>query len=509
MGQVNEMDNMINMTDICKSFSGNAVLKNVHFSLQKGEIHALMGENGAGKSTLMKIMSGIYTRDSGTVEVKGKKVEFTSPKQAEAEGIAVIHQELNILPHLSIADNLFLGREETVGRTGILKTKEMERKTKKILGDLGLDMDPSLPASTLSVGQQQLVEIGKALSMEAEMIIMDEPTAALTDREIETLFVTIRELQKRGVSFVYISHRMEEIFSLCDRITILRDGEFVGERKISETSFEEIVQLMVGRELGDRFPERSSAIGDVKLSVKGLSRKACFEDISFDIHKGEIVSIAGLMGAGRTEVAQSLFGYKKADSGTVELDGKPVKIDNPQKAKELGIGYVTEDRKTEGLIVDFTVEENISMANFETISKKGLLSKDKERSLYDRMVKRLGIRTSGPEQAAKSLSGGNQQKVVIAKWLGIEPDVLILDEPTRGVDVGAKKEIYSIINELAAKGVAILMISSELPEVIGMADRVLVMHEGKLTADVPKQEMTQETIMHYATGGGKLEAEIR
>ncbi|MGB6777916.1 MAG: sugar ABC transporter ATP-binding protein [Planococcus citreus] len=500
---------MINMTDICKSFSGNNVLKNVHFSLEKGEIHALMGENGAGKSTLMKIMSGIYTRDSGTVEVKGKKVEFTSPKQAEAEGIAVIHQELNILPHLSIADNLFLGREETVGRTGILKTKDMERKTKKILGDLGLDIDPSLPASTLSVGQQQLVEIGKALSMDAEMIIMDEPTAALTDREIETLFVTIRDLQKRGVSFVYISHRMEEIFSLCDRITILRDGEFVGERKISETSFEEIVQLMVGRELGDRFPERSSAISDVKLSVKGLSRKDCFEDISFDIHKGEIVSIAGLMGAGRTEVAQSLFGYKKADSGTVELDGKPAKIDNPQKAKELGIGYVTEDRKSEGLIVDFTVEENISMANFESISKKGLLSKDKERSLYDRMVKRLGIRTSGPDQAAKSLSGGNQQKVVIAKWLGIEPDVLILDEPTRGVDVGAKKEIYSIINELAARGVAILMISSELPEVIGMADRVLVMHEGKLTADLPKQEVTQETIMHYATGGGKLEAEVR
>lgn len=509
MRQVNEMINMINMTDICKSFSGNNVLKNVHFSLEKGEIHALMGENGAGKSTLMKIMSGIYTRDSGTVEVKGKKVEFTSPKQAEAEGIAVIHQELNILPHLSIADNLFLGREETVGRTGILKTKDMERKTKKILGDLGLDIDPSLPASTLSVGQQQLVEIGKALSMDAEMIIMDEPTAALTDREIETLFVTIRDLQKRGVSFVYISHRMEEIFSLCDRITILRDGEFVGERKISETSFEEIVQLMVGRELGDRFPERSSAIGDVKLSVKGLSRKDCFEDISFDIHKGEIVSIAGLMGAGRTEVAQSLFGYKKADSGTVELDGKPAKIDNPQKAKELGIGYVTEDRKSEGLIVDFTVEENISMANFESISKKGLLSKDKERSLYDRMVKRLGIRTSGPDQAAKSLSGGNQQKVVIAKWLGIEPDVLILDEPTRGVDVGAKKEIYSIINELAARGVAILMISSELPEVIGMADRVLVMHEGKLTADLPKQEVTQETIMHYATGGGKLEAEVR
>lgn len=501
--------NMIKMTDICKSFSGNAVLKNVHFSLEKGEIHALMGENGAGKSTLMKIMSGIYTRDSGTVEVNGKKVEFTTPKQAEEEGIAVIHQELNILPHLSIADNLFLGREETIGRTGILKTKEMEQKTKKILGELGLHINPAAPASTLSVGQQQLVEIAKALSMDASIIIMDEPTAALTDREIETLFVTIRELQARGVSFIYISHRMEEIFSLCDRITILRDGEFVGERKISETSFEEIVQMMVGRELGDRFPERSSAIGEVKLSVKGLARKDCFENISFDIHKGEIVSIAGLMGAGRTEVAQSIFGYKKADAGTIELDGKLVKIDKPQKAKELGIGYVTEDRKSEGLIADFTVEENISMANYKTISKNGLLSKDKERKLYERMVKRLGIRTSGPEQAAKSLSGGNQQKVVIAKWLGIEPEVLILDEPTRGVDVGAKKEIYSIINELAARGVAILMISSELPEVIGMADRVLVMHEGRLTADLPKAKMSQETIMHYATGGGELAAENR
>jgi ribose transport system ATP-binding protein len=297
---------------------------------------------------------------------------------------------------------------------------------------------------------------------------------------------------------------MEEIFSLCDRITILRDGEYVGERKISETSFEEIVQMMVGRELGERFPERNSTIGEVKLAVKGLTRKECFEDVSFELRKGEVLSIAGLMGAGRTEVAQSLFGYKKSDSGTIEFDGKPIKIDNPQKAKEIGIGYVTEDRKSEGLIVDFTVEENVSMTNFSSISKNGLISKKKERSLYDQMVKRLGIRTSGPEQRAKSLSGGNQQKVVIAKWLGIEPELLILDEPTRGVDVGAKKEIYSIINELAERGVAILMISSELPEVIGMADRVLVMHEGKITADLHKNEMSQERIMHYATGGGKL-----
>ncbi|MGI2327922.1 sugar ABC transporter ATP-binding protein [Planococcus sp. YIM B11945] len=495
---------MIKMTDISKSFSGNKVLKNVQFSLKKGEIHALMGENGAGKSTLMKIMAGIYSRDSGTIEVKGQPVEFTSPKQAEAAGIAVIHQELNVLPHLSIAENLFLGKEETFGRTGILKTKDMEKKTRKILADLGLDVDPASPASTLSVGKQQIVEIAKALSVDAEVIIMDEPTAALTDREIDTLFATIRQLQKQGVSFIYISHRMEEIFSLCDRITILRDGEYVGERKISETSFEEIVQMMVGRELGERFPERNSTIGEIKLAVKGLSRKDCFEDVSFELRKGEILSIAGLMGAGRTEVVQSLFGYKKLDAGTIEFDGRPIKIDNPKKAKEIGIGYVTEDRKSEGLIVDFTVEENVSMTNFSSISKNGLISKKKERSLYDQMVKRLGIRTSGPEQSAKSLSGGNQQKVVIAKWLGIEPELLILDEPTRGVDVGAKKEIYSIINELAERGVAILMISSELPEVIGMADRVLVMHEGKVTADLPKNEMTQERIMHYATGGGNL-----
>lgn len=494
---------MIKMTNISKSFSGNQVLKNVQFSLEQGEIHALMGENGAGKSTLMKILTGIYSRDSGTVEVKGKEVHFTSPKQAEEAGIAVIHQELNILPHLSITDNMFLGNEETFGRTGIIKTKQMEQKTKKVLLDLGLDIDPAAPASSLSVGQQQIVEIAKALAVDAEVIVMDEPTAALTDREIDTLFATIRELQARGVSFIYISHRMEEIFSLCDRITILRDGEYVGEKRISETSFEEIVQMMVGRELGERFPVRSSAIGDVKLSVKGLTRKDCFEDVSFDLRKGEVLAIAGLMGAGRTEVAQSLFGYKKADAGTVQVDGRLVKIDSPKAAKELGIGYVTEDRKSEGLIVDFTVEENVSMTNFSSISKNGLISRDKERSLYDRMVKRLGIRTSGPTQTAKSLSGGNQQKVVIAKWLGIEPELLILDEPTRGVDIGAKKEIYSIINELASRGVAILMISSELPEVIGMADRVLVMHEGKLTADLPKNELTQEKIMHFATGGGK------
>ena len=492
------------MTGISKSFDGNSVLTNVEFSVKKGEIHALMGENGAGKSTLMKILTGIYARDTGEVKVRGKLVDFKNPKEAEHAGIAVIHQELNILPDLTVAENLFLGNEKTFGKSGILKTKEMNKKAKVILGELGLDVDVKTVARELSVGKQQIIEIAKAMSSNAEVIVMDEPTAALTEREIVSLFETIRTLQSTGVSFVYISHRMEEIFALCDRITILRDGNYVGVKEIKETSFDEIVQMMVGRELGERFPERNATIGDVKLTASGLTRNGHFEDISFELRKGEVLGIAGLMGAGRTEVAQSLFGYKKLQKGIISLNGKPVKISSPLQAKKLGFGYVTEDRKSEGLIVDFSVKDNLSLTNFNKVSSNGIIKANEEKVLYETMVKRLGVRTSGPNQAAKSLSGGNQQKVVIAKWLGIEPNVLILDEPTRGVDVGAKKEIYSIINELAEKGVAILMISSELPEIIGMADRVLVMHEGTLTAELQKAEMTQERIMHYATGGDKV-----
>ncbi|WP_338655393.1 sugar ABC transporter ATP-binding protein [Sporosarcina psychrophila] len=495
---------MIEMTGISKSFDGNSVLTNVEFSVKKGEIHALMGENGAGKSTLMKILTGIYARDTGEVKVRGKLVDFKNPKEAEHAGIAVIHQELNILPDLTVAENLFLGNEKTFGKSGILKTKEMNKKAKVILGELGLYVDVKTVARELSVGKQQIIEIAKAMSSNAEVIVMDEPTAALTEREIVSLFETIRALQSNGVSFVYISHRMEEIFALCDRITILRDGNYVGVKEIKETSFDEIVQMMVGRELGERFPERNATIGDVKLTASGLTRNGHFEDISFELRKGEVLGIAGLMGAGRTEVAQSLFGYKKLQKGTISLNGKPVKISSPLQAKKLGFGYVTEDRKSEGLIVDFSVKDNLSLTNFNKVSSNGIIKANEEKVLYETMVKRLGVRTSGPNQAAKSLSGGNQQKVVIAKWLGIEPNVLILDEPTRGVDVGAKKEIYSIINELAEKGVAILMISSELPEIIGMADRVLVMHEGTLTAELQKAEMTQERIMHYATGGDKV-----
>ena len=494
---------MIEMTGITKAFSGNVVLRDVQFSLANGEIHALMGENGAGKSTMMKILTGIYTRDAGEVKVDGKPVHFQSPKEAEALGIAVIHQELNILPHLSVTENLFLGNEKTIGRTGILRTRQMNKEAKELLAKLGLHIDVRQPAGELSVGKQQIIEIAKAINSNAKYIVMDEPTAALTDREIETLFVTIRELKAKGISFVYISHRMEEIFAICDRITILRDGEYVGVREIPKTSFDEVVQMMVGRELGERFPTRNCEIGDVLLEARNLCSKHVFNNINFKLRKGEVLAVAGLMGAGRTEVAQTLFGSRSKASGSIFMHGKEVSISNPIQAMRHGIGFVTEDRKSEGLVLDFSIKDNMMLTNLESVSKAGVLQSKQEDAEAAKYIEQLKVRCADAEQSVGSLSGGNQQKVVLAKWLRTKPEVLILDEPTRGVDIGAKKEIYSIINELAEQGVAILMISSELPEVIGMADRVLVMHEGKQTALLEKGELTQETIMHYATGGEK------
>ena len=495
---------MIRMSGISKAFSGNVVLNNVEFELHDGEIHALMGENGAGKSTLMKILCGICEKDAGSVMVDGQEMEFKSPKDSEAQGIAIIHQELNILPDLSVAENLFLGKEKTYGLFGILRKKEMHKEAKELLAKLGLDIDPSARAGDLSVGKQQIIEIAKAIASNAKYIIMDEPTAALTDREIETLFKTVRELKAKGISFVYISHRMEEIFAICDRITILRDGTYVGVREIPKTTFDEIVAMMVGRELGERFPSRKAVIGEVKLQVKNLSADGAFEDVSFMVRKGEILGVAGLMGAGRTEVAQALFGYRKATAGEILIDGKPVKIHSPIDAMKQKIGFVSEDRKTEGLILDFSIKENIMLTNLDKGSKSGVILPKLENKMVAKYIEQLRIRTASAEQSAKSLSGGNQQKIVIAKWLGTDPQILILDEPTRGVDIGAKKEIYQIMNNLAEAGVSILMISSELPEVIGMADRVMVMHEGKVTGTLTKKDMTQEKIMHYATGGDKV-----
>ncbi len=492
----------IEMKNIDKSFSGNQVLKDVEFSIQPGEVHALMGENGAGKSTLIKVLTGIHKRDAGTVKLNGDEMEFSNPKQAEQQGIVVIHQELNIIPHLTVTQNMFLGRELSYGKTGILKMKEMRKQTLKNLEMLGAsNINPDEEAGNLSVGKQQMIEIARAMSTDAKMIIMDEPTAALTDREIESLFEVVESLRKQGVSIVYVSHRMEEIFQICDRITVLRDGEYVGTEKIKETSFEAIVKMMVGRELGERFPERTSQVGDVVLKVENIAREGLFKDVSFDVHKGEILGVAGLMGAGRTEIMEAVFGSRKKSEGQVLLNGEPLEIKHPQDAIQAGIGFITEDRKDEGLVLDLSIRENIALTNLKAISRNGWISSSKENQLIDHLIDKLQVRTTGREQEVRSLSGGNQQKVVVAKWLGIQPKVLILDEPTRGVDIGAKKEIYHIMNELTEQGVAIIMVSSELPEVLGISDRIMVIHEGKVANTLHSKEADQEKIMQAATGG--------
>jgi ribose transport system ATP-binding protein len=491
----------IKMKGISKSFGLVNVLKKVDFDLNAGEIHALMGENGAGKSTMMKILTGIYQRDEGTIEVKGKEVSFKTAKEAEEAGITVIHQELNIIPYMTVAENMFLGKELTVGKTGFMKTKEMNNKTREYLNRLGVDLDPEEEAGNLSVGQQQMIEIARAVATNSEVLIMDEPTAALTDREIETLFKVIDGLRNQGVGIVYISHRMEEIFRMCDRITVLRDGQSIGTKEIKETDFEEIVKMMVGRELGERFPSRTGTPGNERIRIENMTAEGAFKDISFSVKSGEILGVAGLMGAGRTEIMEAIFGKRPIKAGSVFLDGKKVKIKRPYDAIKAGIGFITEDRKDEGLVLGLSVRENLVLTNLKRFSRKGIMADKKESEYVKAMIAKLKVKTSGGEQAVKSLSGGNQQKVVIGKWLGIDPKVLILDEPTRGVDVGAKKEIYTIMNELTEKGVAIIMVSSELPEILGMSDRIMVIHEGKITGMLDRREADQEKIMQAATGG--------
>ncbi|WP_411953964.1 sugar ABC transporter ATP-binding protein [Alkalibacillus sp. S2W] len=491
---------IVQMKGISKSFVGNKVLNEVDFEVLPGEVHALLGENGAGKSTLMKILTGIHSRDEGEIYVKGEAVEFNNPKESEKAGIAVIHQELNIIPYLTVMENMFLGRELKYGKTGVTNTKKMKQLTNDYLLQLGIDLDPLALAGNLSVGQQQMVEIAKAISVDAEMIVMDEPTAALTDREIEGLFEVIERLREQEVGIVYISHRMEEIYRICDRVSILRDGEYIGTRETKTVEYEEIIQMLVGRELGTLYPERDAEIGDVKMKVDGLTSDA-FQDINFDLREGEILGVAGLMGAGRSEIMQSLFGYRTIESGSISIEGKPVNIKKPTDAIDAGIGFVTEDRKEQGLVLSMSVKENLSLPNLKGLSNQTILSDKSEKELVHDLVKRLNVKMAGQNQEVRMLSGGNQQKVVIGKWLGINPKILILDEPTRGVDVGAKKEIYHIMNELTKQGVSIVMISSELPEVLGMSDRILVIHEGRIGAELKREDATQEKIMYAATGG--------
>lgn len=490
----------IEMRGIDKSFGSNQVLKQAGFTLESGEVHALMGENGAGKSTLMKILTGVYTKDAGTVLVDGTEVNYKNPQEAEKAGIVFIYQELNVMFDLTVEENLFMGKE-IHGKFGICDKKAMQKKAQVALNTLGVNISPKTVMSELSVGQQQMVEICKALMADAKVIIMDEPTAALTQSETVALFKVIESLRKKGVSMVYISHRMEEIFELCDRITVLRDGSYIGVKNIPETNMNEIVKMMIGREIGERYPSRDVKIGKEVLKVKGLTRKGTFHDVSFSVRAGEVLGVSGLMGAGRTEIMQAIFGNLSYESGTIEIDGKEVKISNPRQAMEHGIGFITEDRKTEGLMLDKSIRENISLCNLGRISKSFVVSKEAEKDMVGEAIKELHIKCFGPFHECNNLSGGNQQKVVLAKWILTNPKILILDEPTRGVDIGAKKEIYSIINKLAAQGVAIIMVSSELPEVLGMSDNIMVVREGEVRGIISYEEANQERVMTLATGG--------
>ena len=490
----------IEMKGIDKSFGSNQVLKDAGFVLTDGEVHALMGENGAGKSTLMKILTGVYTKDAGTIYVDGREVNYKNLQEAEKAGIVFIHQELNVLYDLTVEENLFIGKE-IKGKFGFCNQKAMRKKAEEALGRLGVHISPAEVMSNLSVGQQQMIEICKALMVDAKVIIMDEPTAALTQSETLVLFDVIRSLKKQGISIVYISHRMEEIFELCDRISVLRDGTYIGTKNIPETNMNEIVKMMIGREIGERYPVRNCKIGDTVLKVKDLTSSGVFHSVSFEVKAGEVLGVSGLMGAGRTEIMQAIFGNLHCDSGSIEINGKEVHIKSPIQAMKCGIGFITEDRKVEGLMLEESIEKNIALANLPRVSNHHVMDRKKEDDLVKKGIEELHIKCFGPDHECNNLSGGNQQKVVFAKWIYTDPKILILDEPTRGVDIGAKKEIYTIINELAAKGVAIIMVSSELPEVLGMSDRIMVVREGEVRGIIGREEANQENIMTLATGG--------
>jgi ribose transport system ATP-binding protein len=488
------------MRQISKDFPGVKALQAVDFQLEAGEIHALLGENGAGKSTLMKILSGVYPKDAGEILLAGKPAEIDSPRQATHYGISIIHQEMNLVNELTVMENIFLGREP-VNRLGFIDRGSMEREAGILLRELGSDIRPKSVVSCLSIGEQQMVEIAKALSYETKILIMDEPTAALTERETEKLFAIVRKLAASGKGIIYISHRMEELFALSDRITILRDGTYVNTVKTREATFEQLIQMMVGREISTRFPKEPAVAGKEVLRVENICRKGKLENVSLTVRAGEVVGLAGLMGAGRTELARAIFGADSIDGGTIYVEGKKCVIGSPAAAIAAGIGLITEDRKRQGLVLGLSVGENMMLASLKDICNKGFLSEKAERELVAGHIDKLKIRTPGMKQTVKNLSGGNQQKVVIAKWLATKPKVLIMDEPTRGVDVGAKAEIYQIVNMLTAAGVGILMISSELPEILGMSDRVLVMHCGRITGEMTVASATQERIMAFAAGG--------
>ena len=491
---------VLEMNKISKSFPGVQALDSVDFDLKPGEVHVLMGENGAGKSTLMKILGGLYQEDGGQILLSGEIVRFQSPSEALQNGISMIYQELNPIPYMTVAENIFLGREPKLTKLGFLNHSKLNNDAKSILEELGIDINPKRLMHELSVAETQMVEIAKAISYHSRIIIMDEPTSAITDREIDILFDFIEKLKKQDIAIVYISHKLDEIFRIADRITVLRDGQLVGCYKADEINKEKLIALMVGREIQDVYPKRVSDIGDVLFEVRNLSKSGLFHDISFSLKKGEVLGISGLMGAGRTEVVETIFGIRRADSGEVYINGESVRIKGPQDAISNGVSLISEDRKNSGLNLKGSVRENISILELKKLSTLGFVNTRKEIAEVKKWSDALQIKTPSYEQLTNYLSGGNQQKVVIAKWLTVAPNIIIMDEPTRGIDVGAKREIYDIISDLAQQGKGIIVISSELPEIMGMCDRVLIMHDGAITGELDKGDFDQEVIMRYATG---------
>jgi ribose transport system ATP-binding protein len=491
---------LISVQNLCKSFPGVRALHDVRFDLVAGEIHALMGENGAGKSTLMKILAGVYRKDSGDIRYNGEAVDFPSPREAQAAGIGIIHQELQLMNHLTVAQNIFIGREPTKAFGLLLDDDRLNRQAAALLAHLNLALDPRTNVGGLTVARQQMVEIAKALSFNSRVLIMDEPTAALNNAEIAELFRMIRELKARGVGIIYISHKMDELKQISDRVTVLRDGEYVGTVPTASTPIETIIGMMVGRTLSDARIEGATPSGDIALEVRHLNRGPLVRDVSFTLRQGEILGFAGLMGAGRTEVARAIFGADAAPSGDILVKGRKVSIRTPRHAVANGIGYLSEDRKRFGLATGMDVGSNVVMSNLgKYLAMAFLLRTRAIRDTTSRFIRVLNIRTPSATQEVRLLSGGNQQKIVIAKWLDRDCDILFFDEPTRGIDIGAKNDIYKLLRSLADQGKAIVMISSELPEILRMSDRIIVMCEGRITGELSPQQATQERIMQLAT----------
>lgn len=491
-------NNILMMKNITKSFPGVLALDRVYFELKKGEVHALVGENGAGKSTLIKIISGAYQKDSGEIIFNNEIVEIKNPRHAQEIGISVIYQEFNLIPHLTIGENIFLGREPMV-YSKVIADNIINKETKKILNELDLDLDPDIKVAELGVAMQQMVEVAKALSMDAEIIIMDEPTAALGEHEIEQLFKTITRLKEKGISIIYISHCLSELWEIADRVTIFRDGQYIATSNIEDTDKETLIKQMVGRDLKEQFPDRNSLIGQEILRVENLTREGMLSNISFNLKAGEVLGFAGLVGSGRTELMRCIFGADYFEKGDIYINGNKVNINSPGDGIKNGIGFITEDRKKQGLVLIRSIKENITITDIKQVMKGIFINYIKENEIANDFVDKLKIKTPSNEQEVRYLSGGNQQKVVLAKWLLQKTKILIFDEPTRGIDVGAKKEVYSLINNLTNHGVGIIMVSSELPEIIGVSDRILVMNHGCITGELSAEEATQEKILNYAT----------